>query len=65
MCFYKAHFTQRPNKYFIGKKRVGMCYVNFKSWLTLRILGVRVEKSGLVEAYSRDLATDVAANSGA
>ena len=42
-----------------------MCYVNFKSWLTLRILGVRVEKSGLVEAYSRDLATDVAANSGA
>lgn len=42
-----------------------MCDVNYKSWLTLSLLGVRVEKSGLVEAHSRDLAADVAANSGA
>lgn len=42
-----------------------MCDVNFKSWLTLSLLGVRVEKSGLVETYSRALATEVAANSGA
>lgn len=42
-----------------------MCDVNFKSWLTLSLLGVRVEKSGLIEAYSRALATEVAANSGA
>lgn len=64
--FVTAHFTQRPNKSFIGKKKngQGVCNVNYKSRLTLSLLGVRVEKRGLAEACSRDLAADVA-NSGA